>query len=133
MQTTLIQQRQTAAFTAKETICHKLGWDANKYAQHQYQTGLEYLRLYTLDDAMAIATLERSKIFWNWWKNAWANRDETFIHNSTIFNWNYPVEMYKRMHKALTLAEELRPDAIVLGNSYRVMIGQVIDKVVNGE
>ena len=91
---------------------------------------MEDLRLYTLDDAFVINQLERSKIFWSWWKNSWANRDDVFIANNIISNLNVKEELYLALHDALTLAEELRPDAIVLGESYKVMIGELIKKEV---
>lgn len=135
MQTTAklthVQQRQKAATSLKQKICLMLNWSEVAYAQFQYETGLEYLMLYTLDDQLAIAQLECSKIFWNWWKNSWANRDETFLHNLTVFKCYDKEKMYRKLHDALALAEEMTPDAIVLGESYKVMIGEVIKKEVS--
>jgi hypothetical protein len=132
---TLVQQRQYAAATLKERVCQLLQWNEQQYAEFQYEAGLEYMQLYTLDDKVACNVLERSKIFWNWWKNAWANRDEVFFgyQNLGLINASTIEKMYMQLHDALALAEELRPDALVLGDSYKKMIGVVIKKEVENE
>ncbi len=130
----LTQQRKQTATTLKGQVCELLGWDEQQYAEYQYNTGLEYMELYTLDDAMACEVLERSKIFWSWWKNAWANRDECFmVEKIKLIDRATAIALYYGVHDALALAEELRPDAIVLGDSYKQMIGEVMEKeVANG-
>lgn len=130
----LTQQRKQTATTLKGRVCELLGWSEMQYAEFQYNTGIEYMELYTLGDEAICDDLLRSKIYWNWWKNAWANRDECFlVDNINLVDKVTAIAIYNGVHDALALAEEMRPDAIVLGDSYKTMIGEVIKKeVANG-
>jgi hypothetical protein len=130
----LTQQRKKTATTLKGRVCELLGWNEMQYAEYQYNTGIEYMVLYTLNNEAICDDLVRSKIYWNWWKNGWANRDECFlVDNINLVDKATAIAIYNGVHDALALSEELRPDAIVLGDSYKTMIGEVIKKeVCNG-
>ena len=111
----------------QQSICKLLGITEQQYAEHQYNTGLNYLQLYLHGLQPATRELEGNRIFWNWWKNHWAIRDAQFLAEKHRGNhW----AIYTNTHDAAMLAAEMRPNALVLGESYKVMIGRVIKKEV---
>lgn len=111
----------------KQQVCQLLQCTAEQYAVFQYETGLAYLQLYLHGYQPVQYELEASKIFWNWWKNQWAMRDAQFLQADHRGNhW----AIYLNHNDAAMLASEMRPNAIVLGRSWAVMIGQVIKQEV---
>lgn len=128
MQTTLIQQQQTAA-TLKGSICRRLHIDEGKYAEMQYNAGVEYLRLYIPNDAWGRDELERNKTYWAWWRNQWAQRDERFLAE-VRGNVSLQLKCYKNeYHNPARLSNEIYPCGIVMGVSYKRMIQELFDNV----
>jgi len=122
---------QKAAFL-KKRVCQLLGWEELQYAEFMYNSGRNYLLYYTNGDTFFTEQIERSKIFWNWWKNHWVLRDEAFITNENI---NYLHEqnillMYIHTHDARVLASEIRPSGLLLKETYAAMMGELIKKEV---
>jgi hypothetical protein len=78
--------------------------------------------------------LQRSKIFWNWWKNKWADRDRDFLDQGNGA-WRKVklctlVELYLQLHDPYELSQDIKPHAVVLGNSYAKMFQDVIDNEI---
>jgi hypothetical protein len=126
-----IQQRQQQAANLKEQVLKVLQWGEQTYCDHQYNTGLAYLNYYIPTDAMWMEFLVRSKIFWNWWKNKWAERDQAFmvqvggawehVKVSTL------VELYLQLNDPYELSHDCKPHGVVLTESYARMMQEVID------
>jgi hypothetical protein len=104
-------------------ILELLQIDLAEYATMQYEAGLAYLRAYIPTDPQGMAALERSRIFWNWWKNHWNMRDMAFMFKVNQF---VPVEgiraYYRFYNDPEKLAQGIYPNAAVLTDSYAVMI-----------
>lgn len=116
--------------SVKQQVLRALGWDIEMYAYFQYETGLEYLTRYIKNDPSGIDMLERSRIFWNWWKNHWLQRDSQFLRECTgDVNRKRIVQMYKTKHSVDHLIGEIYPSAVILDNDYCSMIGQVNDEI----
>ena len=116
--------------STKARIMALLNWSEVDYGNFQYETGLSYLRFYIPDDIEGIDMLTRSRIFWNWWKNHWLQRDAGFIsykRSLTECKTRTLIKIYQAVHCPQALAGELRPHAIVLTETYSVMIGKLID------
>ncbi len=123
---TLLQTKQTR-LTNSQRITKMLHWDELQYATFIHETGLAYLRRYIPDDPYGAAILERSSIFWNWWKNHWTIRDQQFLDEMDMDSGHIvPRALYEIYHSSDTLADTIFPNAVVLGNSYAVMIGNAI-------
>lgn len=127
---TLVQQQQQKAQSLQQRICKLMHWDDEDYALFQYETGLQYLAEYIPNDRFGAEQLTRSKVYWNWWKNQWAMRDEAFIEMVKP-HWRYDdiVYVYLDEHNPSILIGTTHPSAVVLNQSYAEMIQQVIDHI----
>lgn len=117
------------AATCKQEVCKLLNWTEMDYASYQYEQGLAYLQAYIPTDPQGIKELEESRVFWNWWKNHWTIRDESFLIMQPC-KINTPAQWYELFHNAKDLSRELHPRAIVLGKSYSKMIGKFIKSIL---
>lgn len=132
---TQAQQVNRKAVLLKKKVCALLGWTEMEYAEFMYNGGRIYLLHYTDGDTFFCDQIERSAIFWNWWKNHWQLRDEAFVNNDQIgylHRENLKL-LYLHTHDARILATEIRPDSCVLSNSYANMMGELIKKEVAHE
>ncbi len=132
--------RQTASAAQKERatrlkgfICELLKCTEEQYAELVYNEGLKYLKYYLPCDPDGQKMLSRSRVFWNWWKNHFTNRDEEFH----LLHEKYPIcdtelvrQLYLQYNDGKQLAENLHPQSVVLEESYSDMIHEVLTKEV---
>lgn len=136
MKTTYAKKRRQQAMDQQQFICKVLDWKEQTMAQHIYNCGLAYLQYYIPGDPIGMRYLEGSQIFWNWWKNKWADRDQEFIDCYNLNNKpgrilrRTQVLLYLQLHDPLELSEDIKPHAVVLGNSYARMYQDVIDNEI---
>jgi hypothetical protein len=109
-------------------VCRELKWTDEDYSRYQYETGIAYLTHYLNHDEYSIQAMERHRIFWNWWKNHWTNRDEKFMEQvvNTTFSVNTQRELYNDMHDAETLARCIYPNGVVLNETYADMVTELV-------
>lgn len=125
------QAHQKRALALKQKVCELLGWDELSYAENQYSSGLQYLQHYIPKDPDGIDQLAQNKIFWNWWKVRWADRDEQFCNQGTpLLMLQTRLTIYQLLHNPKLLANEIYPNGVVLSASYAVMIKEVIKEEV---
>jgi hypothetical protein len=109
--------REEQATIVKTKVCQLLGWTDFEYAQYQYQHGISYLMWYLPCDEDARSQLERSKLYWNWFKNLWLCHDESLV-SFTLSLRECSAEMlrgvYDDLHCPHALAIEVKPNAVVL-------------------
>lgn len=106
--------RETAA-RVKASVCELLQWDEMDYAQYQYSNGITYLHWLLLGDNEARDYLERSKLFWNWWKNQWVIHDIVFLDSDVeTMELEEVQKFYHRFHCAKTTAYEVKPRKEIL-------------------
>lgn len=131
MQTLQLQQK-TTRLTNSQRVMSILRWNELEYATFIHETGLEYLELYIPGDRQGIDALSRSRIFWNWWKNHWAIRDQQFLDemDKDIEHSFIPKALYEFYHSADMLSSSIFPNAVVLENSYAKMIGHFNKSIV---
>lgn len=115
----------------KQEITQLLGWTELEYNQFIYDTGIAYLHQYIPDDRPGIAALERSRIFWNWWKNHWIQRDMQFVHK-TSGGLRDARRYYCLVHNVKRLIGTIYPNAVILHESYATMINEFNKEVVYG-
>lgn len=120
-----INSRKRVAQALKKTVCQWLQWDELQYGTFQYESGLTYLRFYIPGDDWGQDMLQRSPLFWNWWKNQWSQRDANFCDveddqkNMSVVNLR---RHYKHLHDPAALASEIYPGRTVLDDTYCAMI-----------
>lgn len=121
---------QKRADSLKRKVCAELRWTDLQYNEYQFQQGHDYLMAYLKADAYSVRVMERTRIFWSWWRNHWTNRDEGFMEFVT--NTTYSVaemrEFYGDVHDAHLLAECIYPNGVILNESYANMITELIDE-----
>jgi hypothetical protein len=121
---------QKRADSLKRKVCQELRWTDLQYNEYQFQQGHDYLLAYLKGDEYSVRVMERSRIFWSWWRNHWTNRDEGFMEFVT--NTTYSVaemrEFYGDVHDAHLLAECIYPNGVILNESYANMITELIDE-----
>lgn len=111
-------------------VMQLLGWDAMQYGTLMEEQGREYLHRYIGNDPVGIRYLEGSAIFWQWWKNHWQNRDKRFLLFNTHIKYKENLIIrYQRHHAAKYLVSDIYPPAVVLGNDYAKMIGELNDAI----
>ena len=122
--------RKERASALKQTVCGLLNWTEMQYAEYVYNTGLEYLKEYLCGDMHAISILERSPIFWAWWKNHFTNRDEKFVmlnRTTPIHSREICLQLYEHYNEPAMLADSIHPNSVVLNESYALMITEVVN------
>jgi hypothetical protein len=126
------KERPNQNWLAKASIMALLNWDEMDYAQFVYEQGLAYIRAYLRDVQYRdynIGVLERSKTFWTWWKNHWAQRDEMFIATccETGCSTEEARKLYSQCHSGTMLAHAIHPNAVVLEESYLEMAHKILE------
>jgi hypothetical protein len=128
------KKRTEEASLMKLSICHLLDWTELEYGEFQFKSGCSYLQHYIPNDPNGIDELLQHKIFWNWWKNQWHNRDFAFMldSNNELSQLNVANRriLYVHYHDARMLAAEIAPNAIIIADAYKKMISQVIKEEV---
>lgn len=125
------ETRKDAAERLKGEIIKALKCTPDQYAQFQYNEGRKYIKHFLPGDAAAAAMLERSRAFWAWWKNHWANRDERFLE----LNSEYPgikandavLQIYLHWNDGTMLAGSIHPNSVILNETCEEMVRGVIN------
>ena len=82
------------------------------YADLVYNRGLDWIiKFFSLNDEEILFTIAKSHLFWAWWKNQWAIRDEQFCHDISLVKQELPLT-----GAALKMAKELYLDLHALEN-----------------
>jgi hypothetical protein len=141
---THIATRRKIAAANKAKVIELLYWNEMQYCTFQYECGLAYLRHYITHDQWGQDMLQRSKMFWAWWLNQWAMRDNDFVCQFTegmavnddgvLQGWLSPGNLrifYRYAHDPATLASDIYPNRVVLDESYNQMIASLIKDEVH--
>lgn len=119
--------QKSMATTAMHQVCSILQMSQQQYANYQYKAGCNYLQHYIPNDPQGIDMLIESKLFWNWFKLHWSKRDAEFIQAANGLSQAEAVALFDDIHNPSILAAGIRPNSVVLGESYARLIGQIID------
>ena len=103
---------------AKHRVMDLLGWTEEQYCMMQYNSGLYYLVLYLKEHKESIRMLEGSRLFWNWWKAKWYQRDMQFIAHAVsvppqLYGPDSRVNDYYLYHDATQLAQSIAPGRVI--------------------
>jgi hypothetical protein len=120
--------RSEKAAHTRAAIIRLLGWSELEWANYQYENGLLYLQGYLPDDDEAQDVLQRSRIFWTWWKNHWTNRDEHFIDTARLINDSELLaQVYLEMHDGRLLSGNIYPNRFVITESFKTKTHETIN------
>lgn len=113
---------QQMAQSQKKQICELLNIEEEQYAQMQYEAGLEYLEAYLGNDQWAIDELERSKLYWSWWKNHWVARDAQYLENNPhLLSLDERRKHYNHANNPAVLICTISPGRVILEPIYRTI------------
>lgn len=130
-QTTILNER---AKLMKLRVCQLLGWTELEYAEFQFTCGKQYLQHYIPRDPEGIDELVTSKLYWNWWKLMWTNRDWAYLDENEndlqALHQSNREKLYKHLHDPHALSLATTPPGVVLEESYSKLIGEIIKKEV---
>ena len=125
-----VQDRIEMARSLRKQVCRLLQWDELQYAEFQYKCGCQYLQHYIPNDPCGIDELLQHRMYWNWWKNQWQNRDYAYLIDTEKQLEQLSVKnrelLYIHFHDATVLAQEISPNGIILANAYKIMMGKLI-------
>jgi len=131
LQTSGTNTRKEQASRLKAAICSALNCTVEQYAQLVYAEGLKYLRYYLPDDKEGQNMINRSRVFWNWWKNHWATRDAEFkslLERYPVNDAEIRLQLYLQYNDGKQLAENLHPQSVVMEESYSEMISELLQE-----
>lgn len=119
--TTHIQEVKHNAIVHMKDVLMMLDWSEEQYAQFKYETGLKYLQLYMKGLPQMISYAESDRMFWNWWRNCWDNRDQVFIEHCKGYGVSRArlVYIYLGAHDPSKLLFEIRPPKCVREEAYK--------------
>lgn len=116
------QQKRAAIDRNKARVIDLLKWSLDDYHEHLWAAGVKYLELYFGNDDKAITKINPRKEFWNWFINLWDARNQAFIEEWDGLEDETSVHdmrvLYSDLHNPAVLACEIKPPAIVYGDSF---------------
>ncbi|MCX6210088.1 MAG: hypothetical protein NTZ59_11495 [Bacteroidetes bacterium] len=123
---TIVEKNRIKASTLEQRVCEILQWTDEQYAEFMFINGLKYLKRYFQNNTELIDEFKLNKLFWSWWKNSWAIRNEVFVSDVERMNIVNGFETARRVNEAIylglncpkELSKELKPD-VVLYNSIK--------------
>ncbi len=74
------QLQKEVAAQVQETVCALLHWEDMDYYTLQLNMGTAYVRWWIPAQHEAAEKVKRHPLFWKWWSNQWAMRDEEFLN-----------------------------------------------------
>ncbi len=90
----------------KNAIIEVLHHDLERYTTLQYVRGLLYLKI-IIEDRELTAHMERSKIFWDWWKLHWSYRDRAFLSDDVgKLGLTERIMLYSELHNPYKMITE---------------------------
>ena len=96
-------------------ICTLLAWDADQYSAFMYNNGLRYLHAYLPSDDEARDQLERSKLYWNWYKSLCYQHDMAYLRSGVeLQDLAQRRITYNLLHCPYALVEDVKPNNVVL-------------------
>lgn len=127
---TQIQRIDLSMDEAKEEVCQLLGWTDATYCEFQYVSGMEYLKAYYHNAPDIAWAAERSKLYWNWWKLNWLNRDQRYLSASTLQSMHIDMRrrFYLNEHDNYVLLEDIYPGPSVWEDCRRISKLNLYDK-----
>lgn len=116
---TQAQVQKQKADSLKMEICLLLNWTDQQYCEYQYENGIAYLMWYLPCDDYARHQLERSRLYWNWFKYQWMLHDESLLsYKVSVRECSVKtlLPLYQNLHCPRALAVEIKPNSVVLAD-----------------
>lgn len=66
----------------KAQVIESCGISDGKYSDHQFETGISWIKEKLWDDEGIVSMISCSPVFWDWFINEWNKREDDFIMNN---------------------------------------------------
>ncbi len=70
----------------KKTIMRLTGMSESRYNELQFEVGMAFLEHECFYDAASVKMMSGTKLYWQWFKNVYAQRDEMWLHQGDTGN-----------------------------------------------
>lgn len=114
----------------KTQVQKVLQWDDLQYGSFQAAMGEAYLKEEFEITPEIAQELMKSKVYWSWWINHWTQRDIVWLQHNPRPRGFVTVAAYKLHHNPAAIV--FKPHNTILRESYKEMIGNLIDSVHYG-
>ena len=124
-----IQQWRDAAEHTMHRVLYVLQTSEEDYCWYKYLCGLNWLQHYLNGDGYTIDMLERSKVFWGWWKSEWHRRDQAFLEDAETLITLRPrtrLDIWFALHSPKELASRLSPHAAVMDEGFDDVMQEIM-------
>lgn len=111
--------------TTKQRVQRVLGWSDLRFGNFQYDMGCRWLETEFDHDKEVIDMLTKERLFWSWWINHWARRDEAFLGQFEGTGRNDLELAYQLRHNPQAVVFKLQNT--ILRHSYAKLMGDMID------
>ncbi|MGN7787387.1 hypothetical protein ACTJIJ_22835 [Niabella sp. 22666] len=107
--------------TIKQQMCELLGWDEMRYVEYLLHNGRQYLRFLLPESSQLKEKLERSRMFWNWFKNMFRQMDMAILDGGGFakLNLNNRIALFDAVHCPIAVASERKPPRCVMDDIMR--------------
>jgi len=98
-------------------VCKLLEWSSDEYSEFMYKMGVAYLHWYLIGQDKNRRKMERSRLFWNWFKIAFWSYDQAFTADeSRILSLSLKARrtLFKDLHCPIEFSKYEKPDEVVL-------------------
>ena len=114
----------------EQQVLALLRWNQEEYNDLVLNEGIAYINRLVPDYPEVKKQILKNKIFWNWWRNHWQQRDQQFLEECE--GWYTTLEKYRLVYAnhndGATLAAALYLNGQVLEQSYAELMQQIIKK-----
>ena len=115
------QLQKDLAASVAESIIELLHWEDMDYYNLQFDMGVAYIRWWLPANEEFAQKAIKHELFWKWWGNQWAIRDEAWLNHKVPDNelpWDfYTAEqlraVYARLHNPRKIVLERTPGDVI--------------------
>lgn len=108
------------------------GMTDEELSSFQLETGMDWLKRYTLEERHILDEVMRKPMIWKWWMLQWNIRDDRhFLHCLYHVPANEANARYRQMHQAIFIPAT--PSYVLLEDSYARAINLLHDDLKNQE
>jgi hypothetical protein len=113
---TTAQAYNISAATTQEKVLALLEWTEQEFCDFRYKNGIAYLHWYAPVNENHRFVMERSRMFWRWFRCVCNTIDFEFINNPDVLNLSVTLRrsLYTSFHCPRLVAKDIKPNQVVL-------------------
>lgn len=120
-----MQQAKAVKKRNEARICDLLKWLPLTYAHFMYNSGLQYLALYTSNDDDVVRIISAQEGFWDWWKRLFLARDDAYVDEwdglEDVVTLVDRRQLYRDIHNPHILVAEIHPPSAIYPKDFAII------------